>query len=112
MSYTTPTTNYNSGVVNSYGTYGSAFGTYSGTSTSYVPTTLNLYCTVSVQVDQNERIIGWGANGNNAGCEQYVNAVKIKDSNSNYGGSLKQSTSPDPFDTCSNDGNCVNTSSY
>lgn len=44
---TKPVTTYNSGNVRAYGSGGSAYGTYSGTSTSYVPTTTYIPTTVN-----------------------------------------------------------------
>ncbi len=78
VSYTMPVTTYNTGTVNAYGAYGNSYGTYSGTSTSYVPQTANYRCKITVEVDSNERIVGFSGDGNVGGCQRYASALKIK----------------------------------
>ena len=76
VSYSMPVTNYNSGSVNAYGTYGSAYGTYSGTSTSWVPQVANYFCTITVEVDSSETIVAAQYGGNIGGCERYAAAFR------------------------------------
>jgi len=73
---TTPVTTYNSGTANAYGSGGYAYGNYSGTTTTYVPTTVNYNCTLKVEIDQNNRILGHDYEGNIGGCEQYASALR------------------------------------
>lgn len=72
----TPVTTYNSGNVNAYGNGGYAYGNYSGTSTTYVPTTVNYNCTLKVQVDQKNTILAHDFEGNIGGCEKYAAALR------------------------------------
>ncbi|MGC1497815.1 MAG: hypothetical protein WA790_18570 [Sulfitobacter sp.] len=72
----TPVTNYSSGTANAYGTGGYAYGTYSGTTTSYVPSTVNYNCTIKVQIDRANRIVGHDFEGNIGGCERYAQAIR------------------------------------
>lgn len=73
---TTPVTNYSYGTANAYGAGGSTFGSYSGTTTSYIPTTVNYNCTIKVQIDQSNRILGHDFEGNIGGCELYAQAIR------------------------------------
>lgn len=65
-----PVTTYQTGTANAYGTGGSATATYSGTSTTYVPTTTPAYnipmsCAVRMVVGPDHVIKSWNAQGNN-----------------------------------------------
>ena len=69
--YTTsvPQTTYNSGSANIYGTGGSAYGTYTGTSTTYVQRTtpvqnIRMTCITRFTVDANGKITNWAWQGN------------------------------------------------
>tara|TARA_R110000787_G_scaffold60942_1_gene138244 strand:+ start:149 stop:601 length:453 start_codon:yes stop_codon:yes gene_type:complete len=73
---TTPVTNYNYGTASAYGSGGYAYGNYSGTTTTYVPTTVNYNCTLKVQIDQRNRILGHDFEGNIGGCERYAAALR------------------------------------
>lgn len=64
-----PVMTQHTGNVSAYGTGGSSYGTYSGTSTTYQqvqqPTyNVNLSCQLNVNVDANGYIRSWAANGN------------------------------------------------
>jgi len=72
---TTPVTTYDYGNANIYGNGGYAYGNYSGTSTTYVPTTTNYNCTIKVIVDRNERIVGHEFEGNIGGCMRYSERI-------------------------------------
>ena len=72
----TPVTSYNSGNASAYGSSGSAYGSYSGTTTSYVPTTTNYNCTLLVEIDANNTIIGHDFEGNLGGCARYAERLK------------------------------------
>ncbi|WP_342070267.1 hypothetical protein [Yoonia algicola] len=72
----TPVTTYSSGNANAYGSGGYGYGSYSGTSTTYVPQTVNYNCTIMVEIDQNNRILGHDFEGNIGGCEQYAVALR------------------------------------
>ena len=72
---TTPVTTYNYGTASAYGTGGYGYGTYNGTSTSYVPTTVNYNCTIKIIVDRNERIVGHEFDGNIGGCMRYSERI-------------------------------------
>ena len=66
---TTPQTTYNSGSANVYGTGGSAYGTYSGTSTTYVQKTtpvqnIAMQCTTRFTVNAQGTITNWAWQGN------------------------------------------------
>ena len=76
VSYSMPTTSYSSGNVNAYGTYGSAFGTYSGSTTTWVPQVATYFCTITVEVNQNETIVAAQYGGNIGGCERYAAAFR------------------------------------
>ena len=76
VSYLMPVTNYNPGSVNAYGTYGSAYWTYSGTSTSWVPQVATYYCIITVEVDTRETIVAAQYGGNIGGCERYAAAFR------------------------------------
>lgn len=71
-----PVTTYSSGTANAYGSGGYGYGSYSGTSTTYVPTTVNYNCTIMVEIDRNNRILGHDFEGNIGGCEQYAAALR------------------------------------
>ena len=76
VSGTTPVTNYHYGSANAYNTFGgSAFGTYSGTSTTYVPTTFNYRCTLKIVTDEKGTIINSQYDGNQGGCSDYGQAL-------------------------------------
>lgn len=69
--YTTmvPQTTYNSGTVNAYGAGGSAYGTYSGTSTTYVQQTtptqnIPMECITRFTVNAQGLITNWAWQGN------------------------------------------------
>ena len=69
-SYTTPQTTVHSGSVSAYGTGGSAYGTYSGTSTTYVqkqtPTyNVNTWCKTRFTTNSSGIIERWAWQGNN-----------------------------------------------
>ena len=69
-SYTSPQTTYHSGTASAYGTGGSATGTYSGTSTTYVQQqtpgyNIALSCKTRITVDSNGIITNWAWQGNN-----------------------------------------------
>ncbi|PJI92597.1 hypothetical protein BC777_1452 [Yoonia maricola] len=72
----TPVTTYSSGTANAYGYGGYGYGSYSGTSTTYVPQTVNYNCTVMVEIDRNNRILGHDFEGNIGGCEKYAAALR------------------------------------
>ena len=76
VSYTMPTTSYNSGTVNTYGTYGTQYGAYSGTSTTYVTQTANYQCRIMVRVNSSDIIVGSQYEGNIGGCERYASAFR------------------------------------
>lgn len=71
-----PVTTYSSGTANAYGSGGYGYGSYSGTSTTYVPTTVNYNCTIMVEIDRNNSILGHDFEGNIGGCEQYAAALR------------------------------------
>ncbi|WP_298356022.1 hypothetical protein [uncultured Litoreibacter sp.] len=73
---TTPVTTYNSGNASAYGSGGYAYGNYSGTSTTYVPTTVNYNCTILVEIDKSNRILSHQFEGNIGGCERYATSLK------------------------------------
>ena len=75
VTVTTPVTTYNTGSANVYGSGGYGYGTYSGTSTTYVPTTVNYNCTITVEVDRRMRIVRHEVEGNIGGCERYASAL-------------------------------------
>ena len=69
--YTTmvPETTYNTGTVNAYGTGGSAYGNYSGMSTTYVPQTspvqnIAMQCITRFTVNAQGIITNWAWQGN------------------------------------------------
>ena len=72
----TPVTTYNSGTANVYGSGGYGYGSYSGSSTTYVPSTVNYNCTVMVEIDRQNRIINHDLEGNIGGCERYAVALR------------------------------------
>jgi hypothetical protein len=66
---TVPQTTYNSGTANAYGTGGSASGTYSGTSTTYVQQTapvqnIAMQCTTRFTINAQKIITKWAWQGN------------------------------------------------
>ncbi len=66
---TVPQTTYNSGTVNVYGTGGSAYGTYSGASTTYVQQTtpaqnIAMQCITRFTVNAQGTITNWAWQGN------------------------------------------------
>ena len=66
---TVPQTTYNSGTANVYGTGGSAYGTYSGTSTTYVQKTtpvqnIAMQCVTRFTVNAQGVIMNWAWQGN------------------------------------------------
>lgn len=66
---TVPQTTYNSGTANAYGTGGSAYGTYSGTSTTYVQKTtpvqnIAMQCVTRFTVNAQGTITNWAWQGN------------------------------------------------
>lgn len=68
-SYTQPQTTYHSGSATAYGTGGSATGTYSGTTTTYVQkqtpvTNLNLHCKTRFTINPDGIITNWNWQGN------------------------------------------------
>ena len=67
---TVPQTTYNSGSANVYGTAGSAYGTYSGPSTTYAEKTapvqnITMQCITRFTVDAQGTITNWAWQGNN-----------------------------------------------
>jgi len=69
-SYTTPQTTYQSGTVSAYGSGGSAYGNYSGTSTTYVQHqtpgyNIALSCKTRITVNSRGVITNWAWQGNN-----------------------------------------------
>ena len=76
VTITTPVTTYNSGSANVYGSGGYGYGTYTGTSTTYVPSTVNYNCTITVEVDRHLRIIKHQLSGNIGGCGRYSSALE------------------------------------
>ena len=73
--YMAPQTTYHSGHASAYGTGGLAYGTYSGTSTTYVqrqtPTqNINLLCKTRFTVSPNGIITRWGWQGND--CKAFA----------------------------------------
>jgi|GEM_PF-1367679 len=71
VSSITPVTNYSSGTASAYGSGGSAFGTYSGTTTSYIPTTINHRCILKLITNDSGTIINSQYEGNQGGCSSY-----------------------------------------
>ncbi len=68
-SYTTPQTTYQDGSVSTYGTYGSAYGNYSGTSTTYVQHQtagydIHMSCVTRFTVNPSGIITRWSFQGN------------------------------------------------
>jgi len=66
---TVPQTTYNNGTVNAYGSGGYGYGTYSGTSTTYVQRTtpvqnLHMRCIVRLTIDPQGIITKWSWQGN------------------------------------------------
>ena len=66
---TVPQTTYNSGTANVYGTGGSAYGTYSGTSTTYVQQTtpienIHMQCITRFTINAQGTITNWAWQGN------------------------------------------------
>lgn len=76
VSYSLPVTTYHSGTVNTYGTYGNGYGTYSGSTTSWVPHVATYYCTITVEVNSYEIIVAAHYDGNIGGCERYAEAFR------------------------------------
>ena len=72
VSYSMPTTSSSSGTVYS----GTSSGTYSGSSTIWVPTTANYNCKITVEVDESDNIINNTYSGNIGGCERYAKALQ------------------------------------
>ena len=72
VTYSMPTTTQSSGTVYS----GMSSGTYYGSSTTWVPTTANYFCTITVEVDSSDKIINSQFNGNIGGCERYAAAFR------------------------------------
>jgi len=68
-----PKTVYHSGSVSS-GNGG--YGTYGGTSTVTEQQTYNYNCKISVEVNDDQRIIGNNFEGNIGGCERYARAFR------------------------------------
>lgn len=69
-SYTTPQTTYENGTVSAYGTNGSGYGNYSGTSTTYVQHhtqgfDIQLSCVTRFTVNASGIITHWAFQGNN-----------------------------------------------
>ena len=73
VSYSMPMTSYNSGTVN---TFSGGYGSYTGTTTNWVPMVANYFCTITVEVNSSETIIASQFNGNIGGCERYARAFK------------------------------------
>tara|TARA_B100001142_G_C13975796_1_gene516725 strand:+ start:136 stop:549 length:414 start_codon:yes stop_codon:yes gene_type:complete len=67
-----PTTSNTSGTVTS----GTSSGTYSGSSTIWVPTTYNYNCRITIEVDDQDKIISNYWEGNRGGCERYAKALQ------------------------------------
>ena len=63
VSGTTPVSTYNP-------------GSYGGYSTTYMPTSYNYNCTIKVEVDAQNRIVGYNYDGNIGGCQGYSKALK------------------------------------
>ena len=69
LTTTVPQTTYNTGSASAYGTGGSAYGTYSGTSTTYVQKTtpvqnIAMQCITRFTVDAQGTITNWAWQGN------------------------------------------------
>jgi hypothetical protein len=65
----TPQTTYNNGIANVYGNGGSAYGTYSGTSTTYVQSTtpvqnITMQCITRFTINAQGIITSWAHQGN------------------------------------------------
>lgn len=73
VTFSMPKTTYHSGSVSGYG---GGYGTYGGTSTTYVPQTYNYNCKITIEVDNQDRIIDWNFEGNIGGCERYAKAFR------------------------------------
>ena len=71
----TPVTNYTTSSASAYGSGGYAYGTGSSTTTSYVPVSYNYNCTIRVEIDRSERIVGHDFQGNIGGCSRYSQAI-------------------------------------
>jgi len=67
-----PTQSSTSGTVSS----GTSTGTYSGSSTIWVPTTANYNCKITIEVDESNNIINNDWSGNRGGCEMYSKAFR------------------------------------
>jgi len=72
VSYSMPTQSSTSGTVSS----GTSTGTYSGSSTIWVPTTANYNCKITIEVDESDNIISNDWSGNRGGCERYSKAFR------------------------------------
>ncbi len=72
----TPITSYGSGTLNTFGQGGYAYGNYQSRTTSYVPTNVNYNCTLLVEINRKNRILGHSIEGNIGGCERYASALK------------------------------------
>jgi hypothetical protein len=74
VSIAMPITTYTAGTV---APYDGSFNINSGTSTTtYVPQTFNLKCKISVEVDDEDKIINWQLEGDSSGCYQVAEALK------------------------------------
>ena len=67
-----PSTANTSGNVSS----GTSSGTYSGSTTIWTPTTYNYNCRITIEVDDQDKIISNYWEGNRGGCERYSKALK------------------------------------
>jgi hypothetical protein len=68
--YTQPQSTYSTGSVSAHGTGGSAYGTYSGTTTTYVQKRTPVYnvtmaCTTRFTIGPDDRVSTWSFEGNN-----------------------------------------------
>lgn len=72
-----PQVAYHSGTMSS--DYGSSSSFYSGTTTTYAPTNFATSCTITVAVDQNEKIFDFRYSGDLFGCMEYSGKLRIKE---------------------------------
>lgn len=72
VTYSMPSTSTSSGTVYTNG----GSGYYSGSSTTWIPQTANYFCTITVEVNSSEEIVGSQYQGNIGGCERYASAFR------------------------------------
>ena len=76
VSYALPTTSSTTGTMNTFGLGGNAFGTYSGTTTNWIPQVSTYHCTINVEVDDADIILTVEYSGNSGGCKRYAAALR------------------------------------